>query len=208
MPNISNAARDIPQLFKSELQKDEKILWTGRPEPQWFTPTDIIAVPFSLIWGGFAFFWEGSVLHIYLTEPKAGAIIFMVIWGIPFCVIGSYMIFGRFFYQRWLQKNMFYAVTNQRIIILSTARGRSTQTLFLDRLPDMTKSVNKNGVGNLFFGGDPRMGDPRLGAAAQGLTANPFGLGRKRGVQLSPAFANIKDVNKVYDLITKQHQTP
>jgi hypothetical protein len=202
VPNISNAARDIPQLFKPDLQKDEKILWSGQPEPQWFTAGDFFLIPFSLLWGGFAYFWEGSVLHLYLTNPKAGGALFMVFWGIPFVLIGSYFMFGRFFFQRLLQKNTFYALTNQRVIILSTFRGRSTQALFLDKLPGINKTVNKKGVGSLVFAEDAL--SARLGSGASAslsLTLN----NRNRGALALAAFFNIKDVNKVYDLIAKQH---
>jgi hypothetical protein len=202
VPNISNAARDIPQLFKPDLQKDEKILWSGQPEPQWFTAGDFFLIPFSLLWGGFAYSWEGSVLQIYLTNPKAGGALFMVFWGIPFVVIGTYFMFGRFFLQRLLQKNTFYALTNQRVIILSTFRGRSTQTLFLDNLPGINKTENKKGVGSIVFCSDAMF--PRLGGAASAslsLTLN----NRNRGALGLAAFTNIKDVNKVYDLIAKQH---
>jgi hypothetical protein len=196
--NISNAARDIPQLFKSELQKDEKIVWTGRPEPQWFSSADIVAIPFSIVWGGFAYFWEFSVVKIYLAHPKEGPGLLMVFWGIPFVCIGTYMMFGRFFYQYWQQKNTFYAVTNQRILILTTSRGRSTQALFIDQLPEISKIVNKKGVGSLLFGGDPRLA---------GLTVQMGSpLSRRRNTVLPPAFSNIKDVDKVYELIAKQRK--
>jgi hypothetical protein len=124
----------------------------------------------------------------------------MVFWGIPFVCIGTYMMFGRFFYQRWVQSNTFYAVTNQRILILNTARGRTIQALFHNQLPDITKTVNKKGIGSLLFGGDPRMG---------GMTTMPLGspvIGQRR-VALAPAFANIKDVDKVYEIIAKQRKT-
>ncbi len=200
MPNISNPARDIPQLFKGDLQKDEKILWSGRPEPQWLSSSDFIAIPFSLVWGGFAYFWEYTVVKLYLSHPVNSPVLFMVFWGIPFVCIGTYMMFGRFFYQRWLQANIFYAVTNQRIVILSTARGRSVQALFLDQLPEIFKTNDKKGVGSLVFGGDLRR---------MGLTIAPPGgaFTRNRKTLLPPAFANIKDVNKVYEIIAKQRKS-
>jgi len=199
MPNISNAARDIPQLFKPELQKDEKILWSGQPVPQIFSPEDIFLIPFSLLWGGFAFFWEGSVLHELLTKPKAGGLIFMAFWGIPFVCIGLYIIFGRFIFNHWAQKNTFYALTNQRVLILSTYRGRALQALFLDNLPTISKTIKKNGLGTLAFG-ETQM-NLRMGQGGAGF--NPYS---NRRVAPTPAFANIKDANKVYELIAKQHK--
>jgi len=197
MPNISNAARDIPQLFKPDLQKDEKIVWSGQPVPSLFSAGDIIAIPFSLLWGGFAYFWEGSVVYLYLTKHNP-ALLFMVAWGIPFVVIGSYMMWGRFIVQHFQQKNLFFALTNQRALILSTFRGRSTQAIFLDQLPSVNKQVNSKGIGSIYFG------DMNLSMSAD-MTAMQIAQ-YKRGVVKLTGFTNIKDVDKVYNLIAKQQK--
>ena len=54
----------------------ESILWQGRPQrftP--FTPYDAYLIPFSLLWCGFAVFWEGLVI-------KNGVSLFSL-FGIP-----------------------------------------------------------------------------------------------------------------------------
>jgi len=195
MPNITNAARDIPQLFKPDLQKDEKIVWSGQPTPSIFSAGDIFVIPFSLMWGGFAYFWEFSVITMYLQKHNPG-LLFMVAWGIPFVVIGSYMIFGRFIVQSWQQKNTFYAVTNQRVLILSTFRGRSTQAIFLAAVPTVSKTVNNKGVGSIYFG-------DTFFPVNSTLAPNAVML-RRGNTLVQSGFNNIKDVNKVYDLISKQ----
>ena len=75
-----------------------------------FTSADAFLVPFSLMWGGFALFWEASVL-------VAGGPLFFALWGIPFVAMGLYFIFGRFVYKRRKKLRTAYGVTNDRAIV-------------------------------------------------------------------------------------------
>jgi hypothetical protein len=72
------------------LQPDEKILWTGRPDPsRLIGRSDAFLIPFSLMWGGGAIVWEGGV-------ALTGAPLLFLLWGAPFVVVGQYFIWGRF----------------------------------------------------------------------------------------------------------------
>ncbi len=85
--------RDV---IESELSSSEKLLWSGQPrQGVVFRSNDIFMIPFSLMWGGFAIFWELMVLTMI---PKDGGIISIIfpLWGIPFVIIGLYIMFGRF----------------------------------------------------------------------------------------------------------------
>jgi len=75
----------LEQTVRSQLASNEKLLWTGQPRPGLrLRATDALAIPFSLLWCGFAIFWEWSVL-------KQGAPGFFALWGIPFVAIGLYV---------------------------------------------------------------------------------------------------------------------
>ena len=80
-------------VLSAELRRSEKLIWSGRPRQGVFlTQRDAGMIPFSLMWGGFSFFWEFKAV-------SSGGPLFFDLWGVPFVLVGLYMIVGRFFYE-------------------------------------------------------------------------------------------------------------
>ncbi|MBN2076978.1 MAG: hypothetical protein JW762_15650 [Dehalococcoidales bacterium] len=129
---------------------DEKILWSGRPDPgMHFTLIDLFLVPFSVLWGGFAIYFELSGL---LSEADQGNIdIESVLFGIPFVLVGIYLMFGRFIYKRWRKQRTYYAITNRRILALYTAFGKHFLELDINTVTDVNMHVWADGKGYLIF---------------------------------------------------------
>jgi hypothetical protein len=125
----------------------ERVLWTGRPDPKRrLTKTDLFAVPFTLMWGGFAIFWETSVI-------ASGAPLLFWLWGVPFVAVGLYLIAGRFVYRAWLRRRTLYAVTDRRVLkVVSRRSGDSVQALFLDAIPAVNRELRPDGSGTVLFG--------------------------------------------------------
>lgn len=96
--------------LESWLRPDEQLLWCGRPDPSVvFTTADGFVIPFTIVWLAFAVFWEHGV--------SQGGDVFARVWGIPFIVIGVYMVAGRFIYKRIRKKRTAYGLTRDRAIV-------------------------------------------------------------------------------------------
>jgi hypothetical protein len=135
------------QVLRPELGHDERLLWSGAPKQGlFFRTSDFLAVPFSLMWGGFAFFWE------YQVSNAKDAPIFMMVWGVPFMLVGLYMIVGRFFADAYQRKRTHYGVTDHRIIILGGLLTQEVKSLPLTTLGDITFSERSDRRGTITFG--------------------------------------------------------
>lgn len=137
-------------------------------------------IPFSLVWAGFAVFWEVSVLQL-------GAPAFMALGGIPFLLVGLYMIVGRFFIDAYQRRHTYYGLTDQRAIIQSPSGVKS---ISLRGLADLAMKERSDRSGTILFGS----GDPRYAMFAG--TGWP-GSGR----YLPPCFEMIEDVRGVHTQI-------
>jgi Bacterial PH domain len=139
------------------LERGETLLWSGKPlGGVRLRAQDILLIPFSLMWGGFAIFWEYSVI----THPSKNAgepELFFTLWGIPFVCIGLYFIFGRFFVDAYNRSRTFYGVTNERIIILSGIFSRQFKSLQLRNLSDISLNQRNGDLGTITFGPSPSM---------------------------------------------------
>lgn len=138
-------------------------------------------VPFSLLWGGFAFFWEYSVV-------SKGAPYFFTLWGIPFVAVGLYIIVGRFFVDSYQRARTYYGVTDQRVIILGGLTNREVKSITLQGLSDTSLNERSDRSGSITFGPTNPMYDKWAGWP-------------NMGKKTSPAFELIVDVRKVYDVI-------
>jgi hypothetical protein len=180
----------IEQLLRSELGRDERLLWSGMPrQGVYFHSSDFLAVPFSLMWGGFAIFWEYSV------SRAQNAPVFMTLWGIPFVLMGLYIIVGRFFTDAFQRSRTYYGVTDQRVIIIDGVFSRQVKSLPLPTLSDISLSERSNGSGSITFGPNNAFYTP-FGRAWPGM-------GRK----MAPAFDPIDDVRRIYALIREAQQS-
>ncbi|HEV3194295.1 MAG TPA: hypothetical protein VGY54_27525 [Polyangiaceae bacterium] len=165
-----------------EIEVGEALLWAGRPvQGLRFAPVDLLLGPFSVLWGGFALFWEFGVI-------ADGAPLFFQLWGVPFVLVGLYLIAGRFFYDRYRRANTIYGVTDQRVLIVSLGWRRSVTTLDLRSQHDIVFSETGRGRGTITFG-----------KIAVSALYDPSWRGTKTSI--APRLADIERARDVYACI-------
>jgi hypothetical protein len=173
--------------FTQRLLPGEKIMWSGQPaQGLMLTGRDWLLIPFSLLWGGFAVFWESTVI----ATP---APIFMRLWGVPFVLVGLYLIVGRFAFDAWIRRGMAYAVTNKRILIARSAPFARFTAMSLDQIPDANLSERPDGRGTIRFGQEsPAWGGRRGGFSSWTPALDP-----------TPQFIGIENARSVFDQIQR-----
>lgn len=174
--------------IKNELGASEQLLWHGRPKPGLrLRVSDIILIPFSLMWGGFAIFWEFTVF-------TSGAPFFFMLFGIPFVVLGIYLIIGRFFVDAKQRSRTWYGLTNERVIIVSGVLSKSVKSLNIDTLSDVTLTEKAGGEGSIAFG-VPLMWATWISGSSSRMRNN-----------IIPTFEFIENARPVYELIRQAQQ--
>jgi hypothetical protein len=181
--------------IQPELTSGESILWAGQPNTRVsFHKEDLFLIPFSLMWGGFAIFWEGAVAGYWGSSgTRSGQPwVFGMIWGIPFVLIGQYMIWGRFLYSAWKKKRTHYAVTSRRVLVVQNGWKRQMTSAYIDTLPTLIKESNSSGIGTLRFAQQESMWSGRRGWGAwDGMVVGNV-----------PTFCDIEDVDSIYRLVS------
>ena len=168
------------------LLPDERIAWEGRPYAGLILrQIEFFLVPFSLLWGGFAVYWNASVW-------AADADMSFKFFGLPFLIAGLYFTIGRFLVDISLRKQMTYFVTNRRVLIKKRSGGSGIKSLDIKRLPALELDERSDGSGTI-----------RFGASGSLFTGGNFGIWQPTFDQ-TPQFIRISNVRSVYELIQKQ----
>jgi uncharacterized membrane protein YdbT with pleckstrin-like domain len=123
------------------LDKDEKVLWEGKPK---FWPFFLIS--FGASFFGLLFLIFGSIaLFEGIKEGDIILILFPHFW------IGLILVFGYPIYKFLVYKYTYYAITNKRVIIQKGLIGRDFEIVDFDKITNAEVNV---GVLDKLFGGN------------------------------------------------------
>lgn len=178
---------DLQDEFRPQLGTHERLVWAGRPKTGiLFRPSDKFLIPFSLFFGGIAIFWETMA---FVT----GAPLFFKLWGLPFVIIGLYLMVGRFVLDAWKRANTVYGLTNERVLIRSGIFSKHMESVNLRSIAHLTLEQKPDNSGTIIL--EPV--DLRY-SMMQGM-AWP-------GVKQPLSFEGIENVKSVYDKILQMKQ--
>ncbi len=172
----------IPEEIGRELSAEEQINWSGQPRQGLVVRgTDAFLIPFSLLWCGFAIFWEINVIN----APNAPII--FTLWGVPFVLVGIYFVVGRFITDAVQRSRTFYAVTTDRILIISGLFNRKIKSLDLRTLAEISLEERYRGEGTISFG--------------SGSTNGGFAAWPGMGAHVAPCFDLVAEAKSVFEVI-------
>jgi len=131
-----------------ELPSSEHVLWSGSPvRYPVFDRQDAVLVPVSILWFGFAIFWETTAVQMAATVLLRGL-------GRAVPGLGFYMSIGRLIVRQVMLRSAVYTVTNLRIIMqwngLANERERSRLPSIISNRPILAES--DDGFGTIRFG--------------------------------------------------------
>ncbi|HEY3298406.1 MAG TPA: hypothetical protein VGK34_07090 [Armatimonadota bacterium] len=195
--------------FSSHLLPDEQVLWTGqqgRRSSNRILPA-IIGIAMLL----FAAFWLHGVLPMFRDLGRAPG----VFGYFPLIFLGAFLIMFIGPLVRVIRafagvrsgriQSTYYAVTNKRAMVLSTARRHTLRTAEIASSPSIDRWTNREGTGYIVVG--DMQGSASSLAVASALGIDPSGASYRNGVGNAVIFMDIPNAEAVYNLIRAQVPT-
>ena len=137
---------------RSCIDQDEQVLWKGRPSKgRLLGLADVGLLVIGLLFLSFCVLWMSFTLRF------TGTSIVFTLWGIPFVVIGVYLVVGRLIRKAYLRPRTLYVVTNKKLIIKA---GHGLKIYEKQMMPPMRVKYYGDGHGTIIFfeNGYNRMG--------------------------------------------------
>lgn len=177
--SITSTPDSLPDEIRRQLGAGEGVLWHGRPRRGWrLRPEDAFTIPFGLAWLGLAARMPGTS---WSFDPVRAL----------FLAIGGYIAFGRFLLEAYVRARTWYAVTGERILIVSNAFVHTVKSLNVAGLNELRLSERRSGEGTIVFGPEPPM--PAFRRRWAGIACRPQ--------PPAPRFEAIPDARLVHELI-------
>jgi len=124
---------DIPESWKPFLDPGEHILWQGRPDGRLrLKGRNLLISGFGVGFLAFSVFWVIMAFSFPGTQNDPVGWLFPM-FGLPFVLVGLWLVFGVHFYDAYKRSKSFYTLTSKRAFIGSDLGGRRLQSYPIDK---------------------------------------------------------------------------
>lgn len=134
-----------PRIVEFPKLKEERHIWIGTPRQGLFIqPQHVFSFLFGLVWSSILY----SILKPALENAIRGDAFYwiFVLFGVPFVLVGVYMLVGQPFADARRRRITTYALTNQRVLL---SVGKKLNSRALDRLEEPTLIEHRDGTGTI-----------------------------------------------------------
>lgn len=138
--------------LETELAPGERLLWAGQPKGGFhLSRGDRFLIPFGIAWLGFSVFW--MVLAFRAPRPAGVETLNIVfpLFGIPFVLVGLYLVAGRYWFDARKRARTAYGITNRRILSTRGGDKRSFQSVDFDQIKEVSVVEMKDRSGTIRF---------------------------------------------------------
>lgn len=166
------------ETWEEYLEPGETLLWEGAPaRGVRVTGSGVVMSIFGLLFLGFSVFWVSMATSMTMGMGGWAAFPF---FGVPFVLIGLWLVFGHWAFDAYKRKRSRYAVTSRRALIARKLYGRKMHSYPITRQSQIR--LIKGKLDTVNFAEITRNG--------------------KNGTYVVPiGFRYISDGKKVYDLL-------
>lgn len=120
------------------LNQDERVIWQGQPQYLPYILSSIPAMIFGLIWTSVSGFILFTFINSHLGQ---GSIFFELFIGL-FVFFGLYMLIGVPIYNALVYKNIWYTITDKRLIMQKGLVGRDFDFVDFDKVESASVNVD------------------------------------------------------------------
>jgi hypothetical protein len=183
------------QIVSRELNAaGETLLWTGKPDPVRSMRSTLGHFVFGFVWT--AFIINAIVVSHSGNRGESGLGKLFGMYGlisdlffVPFVLAGAWLLSSPLL-AYWAALNTTYAITNQRVLIVSSGRNKKVRTYLTDSINMLERTEHPNGTGTVAFN----------------RASNRDSDGDSRSIDAE--FVGIPDARVVEELIQKTFNAP
>ena len=169
-------------LVEKQLKSNERLLWTGEPDPSLKMASYIVIllifVPWTLLWVIL------SITTFYFVIESGGDLIQPFLF-LPFIALGLFFLLNPCLHRK-IAKERIYGITNQRALVLNNGNKIKVETYSPSKISTINSRERNDGTGHVLF-----------------IDKSHFSDGREITQQVG--FTNIKskDIEKVRELLNQ-----